>query len=646
MNTHTLVALMLAVASCRPAPTTTTSGSAPPDPSSIPPAPGLERVDTTQDPCVDFYQYACGAWLADNPRPSETPVWARSFSVAEQRTEGRLTEILEASADSTDPALRPIGDHWRACRDAEQRNTAGLAALAPMLTAIDRLRPDDLWAVVGLLHTYGVRALVGIRHQQGPHARTMALGIGGTGLGPPAMYDPKQSAPRLAGYRRHVAELLRLSGSSEPARRTEAVIDFETRLADLQATMAELVAEESHPPTPQSLKAVKKATPSIDWDRYFAALGQPLPEQLIVPPNNRLEQLAALLRRTDVAVLKDYLRWQTLHWTATIAPPAFADEHASMYDPGSAGLVPGCTSVVRSAYGPALGRVYADTQVSPDDRGRLRALAERLRTSLHDEVERTTWLDPATRKLLLGRIDTMTIELASELGRSAPPASVPEGFLAAALALRRQRIAAELAGTADVAAFTGAAINAAMLGEKLELSAGLVQAPFYTADMPEPVLLGAIGQIVAHEFGHILDPQTLAEEIAWTPEPATATAYATRLQCIHDSYAKAEVGPGLHVDGGTVTKEVFADNLGLRIAHAQLRRGPAGPAGERQFFVAWAQLMCTHIEPDALPMLVQMDVPPAPLRVNQPLRLFPGFAAAFACAEGTPMRPRDACTPW
>lgn len=650
MTTRAALALALAALGCRPAPApapVVAPVSEPPDVAAVPPAPGLEPVDAAGDPCVDFYQYACGPWLAAHPRPAEAPVWARSFSVAEQRTDERLRAILATSASASDPAQRQLGRHWQACMDTDGRTAAGLDAIGPMLTAIDRMRRRDVWAVVGTLHAARVPALFGVHHRTGPSTRTLALWLAGTALGPPSQYDPEQSSAGLAAYRRHVAEVFRLAGRDEPARRADAVLAFESTLVGLQSTMPQLIAEQTQPPAPQSLTALRRATPTIDWDRYFAGLEQALPEQIAVSPADGLVKLAALLQRTDIAVLQDYLRWQTLHSAAPFAGPALAAEHASLFDPEHAGegLAPGCTAAVASAFGPALGRTYAEQHVSADDRGRLRALAERLRTALHAEVERAAWIDPAARRLVLGRIDSLKIEVA-ESGPTPPTPSLPEGFLAASLALRRARVARELAGAAEAAALPGTAVNAAMLGEKLELFAGIIQPPFYAPDLPEPVLLGAIGQILAHEFGHVLDPETLASEIAWTPAPATAAAHDERLRCLRDSYARAEVGPGLHVDGDAVAREVFADNLGLRLAHALVRGGSGGPAAERQFFVAWAQLMCTHFTPDALVMMTQIDAPPAPLRVNQPLRLYPGFASAFACAEGTPMRPRDACTPW
>src|SRR5262245_47281144 len=57
-----------------------------------------QALDRTADPCVDFFQFACGGWNAKTPIPGDEAAWMRSFNEIEKRNEEALKSILEDAA--------------------------------------------------------------------------------------------------------------------------------------------------------------------------------------------------------------------------------------------------------------------------------------------------------------------------------------------------------------------------------------------------------------------------------------------------------------------------------------------------------------------------------------------------------------------
>ena len=88
----------------------------------------IDNIDKTLDPCVDFYQYACGNWLKTAEIPADQSSWV-SFVELDERNLLTLRGILEKASinDQGRTAIeQKIGDFYGSCMDEKTVNAKGL----------------------------------------------------------------------------------------------------------------------------------------------------------------------------------------------------------------------------------------------------------------------------------------------------------------------------------------------------------------------------------------------------------------------------------------------------------------------------------------------------------------------------------------
>jgi hypothetical protein len=105
------------------------------------PALDVTSMDTSVDPCMDFFAYSCGGWIKQNPIPPDQSSWS-VYSKLEDDNKAILREILESAATPApdrDAVKQKIGDYYAACMDEKAINLAAIKPLQPVLDQIQQL---------------------------------------------------------------------------------------------------------------------------------------------------------------------------------------------------------------------------------------------------------------------------------------------------------------------------------------------------------------------------------------------------------------------------------------------------------------------------------------------------------------------------
>ena len=213
---------------------------------SLPYTPSLDlhAMDRSAQPCENFYIYACGTWIKDNPIPADQPRWDVYSKLTYENQLflwGLLQQAGNASAART-PNEQKIGDLFHACMDESAVEKAGAAPLAAALHQIAALNSlNDLPSFLAQQHLtlYASSMFFDFGSSQ-DYADSSSIiasaDAGGLGLPDRDYYtktDAKSEETRQK-YVAHVAQMLQLLGDSRDAASAgaKAVMRIETALAN------------------------------------------------------------------------------------------------------------------------------------------------------------------------------------------------------------------------------------------------------------------------------------------------------------------------------------------------------------------------------------------------------------------------------
>jgi putative endopeptidase len=637
---------------------------------------GLDRrnMDPSADPCVDFYQYANGGWMAKNPVPPDQSSWGLGSEVRE-RNYVLLREILDQAAAATAAAgtnKQRVGDFWRTAMDTAAIERQGVEPLAGDLARIAKMASaDDVVSWVRDQQGAGNSTLFGLGVQPDlqDSARYMVYAVqGGLGLPERDYYTrtDAEAAKLRDQYVAHVAAMLALLGDrpEDAQREAREILALETRLATASLTNVELrdPANFYNPKSPAEADAL---SPRFSWGALFAELGLRGLQTFSYAHPKFFTEMNAALGDVPLSTWKSYLRWHLVDAYADYLSDRFVDQNFAFYGKtlsGSQELRPRWKRAIdqtSASLGEALGEVYVERAFPPATKARADEMIENLRGAIHDRLAVLPWMGEPTRKQALGKLASFVSKIgypdrwrdysALTIGTASYLANVR-----AAAAFEMRRNLAKIGQPIDRGEWgmSPQTINAyynALMNE-IVFPAAIMQPPYFDGGVDDAVNYGGMGAIIGHEFMHGFDDQGSRFDAQgnmkswWTDEDRKQ--FETRTQKLVEEYDGFVAVDELHVNGKLTLGENIGDLAGVTMAYHAFAAATKGKPHEKidgftpeqRFFLAWAQVWRRNYRPESLELQVNTDPhSPSKFRVMGPLANMPEFAAAFGCKEGDPM---------
>jgi endothelin-converting enzyme/putative endopeptidase len=651
-------------------------------------APGVDDsiIDRTTNPCADFYQFACGGWLARTEIPLDRPAWSRGFSEVNERNEATLREILEGAAEGRSsgfPYAQKLGDFFATCSDEPRIEEQGLGPLRAELKVVDSVNDAaSLQEAIARLQGAGIGVPFTIGSDQDFKDATQVIATfdqGGLSLPDRDYYlsdDPKMQRIRQQ-FLDHIQRFLVLMGETpeSAAGAASTVMSIEKELA--RVSMSRVDRRD-----PQNvyhrvdLTGLEKLAPHFDWPRLLTALGHPGITSINVAVPGFFSGLDELLGRVSIPEWRTYLRWHFASSVASALPKAFVDEDfrfASEALTGTKELPPRwkrCVRATSGVLGMALGRAYVQLRFSPAQKADTLTMVRAIEGALGADLHGLAWMDDATRARALEKLSAVNNKIGfPDVWRSYDKLTISrESYLRNALAGDANDVQYDLdkigkpldrtlwqMDPQEVNAYYNPSMN------EMVFPAGILQPPFFTPQAPAAKNYGSIGMVMGHELTHGFDDEGRQFDARgnlsdwWTP--ASAKKFAERTECLAAQYDKYEPLPGVHLNGHLTLGENIADLGGTKLAYRAMQADTSSShqtsAGEwspaQLFFLGQAQSWCQKSREAYQQMLVKVDPhSPARFRVNGPLSNLPEFGKAWSCPSGAPMvrPPSERCEIW
>lgn len=626
----------------------------------------INNLDKSTSPGNDFYQYAVGNWLKNNPVPGDQSSWG-SFNVLFEENNDAIKAIIDdllAGKVEKSEKFEKLVTLFNSGMDTIKIEKEGYQPIKPYLARISKISSKkDFIKELAYAQVNTSAPLFNFYSEQDEKNSTMViltLSQGGLGLPERDYYTntDDESVETQSKYKEHIKNMFKLIGTDESKldQIINSIYNIEKDLAEASFTNVELRDVPANY-NKMSIDQLIKLSPNFDWKLFFNEAGISKLDEINVKQIKFFENLSKMVDKVSIDDWKNYLTWNLIKSSANYLSSPFVNEKFSFYGTylqGAQVLQPRwkrVLGVIDGQIGEIMGELYVQRYFPAEAKQKASEIVKSLLTAMGERIENLSWMSDVTKKKALTKLGSFNYKIgypdkwvdysALKFGNISYFDNVVK-----ANCFHTKKDLDKVGKPVDRAEWgmnpqtVNAYYNPVM--NEIVFPAAILQPPFFDYLADDAINYGGMGAVIGHEITHGFDDQGRQYDFDgnmrdwWTKEDEEKFSEKTALMI--EQFNNFVVVDTFKVNGELTLGENIADLGGLTVSYTAFKKSQQykenklidGFTPSQRFFLSWAQIWHTNMTDSYAKMLIKVDVhSPAKCRVNGPLSNMPEFKEAF-----------------